>query len=144
VEAHYARQTHFIRFPLLFSTLSREEVLRTFELEYRKKRGELVKGVPVHIMYVRAIATGIRRSVDLKMFVGTGHSSLERAKKASGTIYHEGQRRHCPVYERTRLPIGPDIQGPAIITESTATAFIGYGSYAKLDPLGNIVVRRGK
>jgi N-methylhydantoinase A len=144
VEAHYARQTHFIRFPLLRSNLSREDVLRTFELEYRKKRGELVKGVPVHIMYVRAIATGIRRSVDLKMFVGTGHSSLDKAKKGSATIYHEGQRRHCPVYERTKLPIGPDIQGPAIITESTATAFIGYGSYAKVDALGNIVVRRGK
>ena len=59
-------------------------------------------------------------------------------------IYHEGERRYCPVYERSRLPIGADIQGPAIITEATATAFFGYGSAAKLDPFGNIVVRREK
>ena len=57
VEAHYARQTHFIRLPLLLSTLSKEEVIRIFEREYRKERGELVKGVPIHIMYARAVAT---------------------------------------------------------------------------------------
>ena len=144
VEAHYTRQTHFIRFPLLLSTLSREELIRIFELEYRKERGELVKGVPIHIMYARAIATGIRKSVDLKMFVSSGHSSLEKARKGSAMIYHEGERRHCPVYERSKLPLGADIQGPAIITEATATAFFGYGSAAKLDPFGNIVVRREK
>jgi N-methylhydantoinase A len=144
VEAHYARQTHFIRLPLLLSTLSKEELIRIFELEYRKERGELVRGVPIHIMYARAIATGIRKSLNLKMFVSTGHSSVEKAKKGSTRIYHEGERMHCPVYERSKLPLGTDIPGPAIITELTATTLIGYGSGAKLDPFGNIVIRRGK
>ena len=141
-EAHYARQTHFIRLPLQLSTISREELIRIFESVYRRDRGELVRGVPIHIMYIRAIATGKRKSIDLKMFVSTGHSSLDKAKNGSTRLYHEGEWMRCPVYERSKLPMGTVLKGPAVVAESTATTFMGPSSVAKIDQFGNIVIRR--
>jgi N-methylhydantoinase A len=141
-EAHYARQTHFIRLPLQLSTLSREELMRSFESVYRRDRGELVRGVPVHIMYIRAVATGRRKPIDFKMLARTGHGSVGDAEIGSTTMYHEGERMRCPVYERAKLSIGAVLKGPAVVADSTATTFMGPSSMAEIDQFGNIVISR--
>ena len=143
-EAHYSRQTHFVQLPLQLSTLSREEVTRVFESVYTRDRGELVRGVPIHIMYIRAVATGERPPVDLKMFSGANHGSMKEAQKGTTQIYHEKAWMPCKVYERLRIPKGTTVKGPAIVAESTTTTFIEPGSTGTVDQLGNIVIRRKK
>jgi len=143
-EAHYSRQTHFVQLPLQLSTLSREEVTRVFESVYTRDRGELVRGVPIHIMYIRAVATGTRPPVDLRMFSGANHGSMEEAQKGTTKIYHEKAWMPCKVYERLRIPKGATIKGPAVVAESTTTTFIEPGSTGSVDQFGNIVIRRKK
>ncbi|MDP6179664.1 MAG: hydantoinase/oxoprolinase family protein, partial [Desulfatiglandales bacterium] len=143
-DVHYARQTHFIRMPLHLSRLSKEEVTRGFEFVYNQERGELVRGVPIHIMYARAIATGTRPPLDLKILLSTDQRSMGEAKTGTTKIYYEGKWLHCNVYERLKLPMGEVLKGPTIISESTSTTFIGPGSTAKHDGFGNTVIRRGQ
>jgi N-methylhydantoinase A len=143
-KAHYTRQTHFIRLALPSPTISKRELIRIFEEVHRLQRGELVKDVPIHIMYVSAIATGTRRQLDLKTLAGKVQGSLEEAKKGTTKTYNDGGWIDCPMYDRGRLPIGTILRGPAIVTESTSTTFLEPGWPANIDHFGNIVIREEK
>lgn len=140
-QAHYTRQTHFIRLTLPSPTVSKQELINIFEEVHKSQRGELVKNVPIHIMYVSAIATGTRRQLDLKSLASKVQGSLGEAKKGMTKTYHDGGWVDCQMYERTRLPIGTVLTGPAIVTESTSTTFIEPGWVANIDAFGNIVIK---
>jgi len=141
--AHYARQTHFIHFPLPSSAISKEELTQIFEEEHRKQRGELVRNVPIHIMYVIATARGTRRRLDLKSIAGEIRGSVEESKKRVTKTYSAGEWIDCPIYGRSTLPVATGLRGPAIITDSTATTFVECGCVASIDEFGNIVIGRG-
>jgi N-methylhydantoinase A len=140
-KAHYTRQTHFIQLTLPSPRLSRKELIDIFENAHRTQRGELVKNVPIHIMYVSATATGTRRQLDLKRIASEMKGSLKEAEKGAAKTYYDGGWIDCPMYKRAMLPIGTQLRGPAIVTELTSTTFIEPGWKANVDEFGNIVIR---
>ena len=139
--AHYTRQTHFIRLTLPSPSISKQQLIGIFEEVHSAQRGELVKNVPIHIMYVTAIATGVRRQLDLNKLASSFHGSLEEARRGTTRTYYDGEWIDCPIYHRERLPIGTAFVGPAIVSESTATTFVEPGWIARIDDFGNIVIR---
>jgi N-methylhydantoinase A len=46
------------------------------------------------------------------------------------------------VYERSRLPAGEPIAGPAIVEQADTTTVVPPGWAAVGDPAGNLVIRR--
>ena len=45
-----------------------------------------------------------------------------------------------PVHDRSRLPVGAEIVGPAVIEEMSATTLLHPGQRAITDPAGNLIV----
>ena len=45
-----------------------------------------------------------------------------------------------PIFDRSALPAGPVVQGPAIIEEMSSTTVIRPGDRARVDDIGNIVI----
>ena len=48
-----------------------------------------------------------------------------------------------PVYDRSLLAAGAQLQGPAIVEEPAATAVLHPGDHAEVNAYGALIVRRG-
>ena len=46
------------------------------------------------------------------------------------------------IYERERLPLGARLAGPAIVEQTDTTTVIPPGVTARVDPVGNLRLRR--
>ncbi len=54
----------------------------------------------------------------------------------------EGAPQQVPLYARADLAVGQSIEGPAIVTEETATTIVEAGWRATLDRFGNLILER--
>ena len=97
---------------------------------------------PVELVALRVNATG-----------KVEKPTLPPAPKGKGTptpvaenqVYVGGNSRvSYPVYNRDSLGAGDVIEGPAIITEHTATTVMHQGDSAKIGALGEIVISVSK
>jgi 5-oxoprolinase (ATP-hydrolysing) len=62
----------------------------------------------------------------------------------TGRAYMAGAWRAASVYDRGALSAGAEIDGPAIISEATATTILEPGWRARVDPLGNLILTRSE
>ncbi len=60
----------------------------------------------------------------------------------SVAVYLAAEWRDVPLYDRTALPAGMEISGPALIREDLSTLVLEPGWSARLDALGNLLFRR--
>ena len=58
------------------------------------------------------------------------------------SVYSGGQSRQAPVFDRATLQAGQQVQGPAIIVETTATTVLEPGWRASTTRLGHLVLER--
>jgi N-methylhydantoinase A len=64
--------------------------------------------------------------------------------KSSRAVYFGSAFRDTPVYDRSSLPTGKPVDGPAIIEEFGSTTVIFPGQVVEADPHGILVVRPGQ
>ena len=62
---------------------------------------------------------------------------------AQRLVWFETGWATTPVYRRERLPLEATIDGPALIEQLDTTTVLEPGSRARLDRLGNLVVKVG-
>jgi N-methylhydantoinase A len=72
----------------------------------------------------------------------TATTSLDAALVERRTVWFEGARHDCPVWERERLPEGSVLPGPAIVEEFGATTVIPPGWRGAVDEHGNLRFER--
>jgi N-methylhydantoinase A len=63
------------------------------------------------------------------------------AKKATRRVYFDGAWIETAVYERTVLPPGCRIEGPAVIEEFGSTTVVFPGQFVEVDPHGILILR---
>jgi 5-oxoprolinase (ATP-hydrolysing) len=59
-------------------------------------------------------------------------------------IWFDGSARRVPVYQRSELPIGSHVDGPALLVEQHATTVIEDGWQASVNPFGHLLLARIK
>ncbi|MCL6561863.1 MAG: hydantoinase/oxoprolinase family protein [Firmicutes bacterium] len=68
--------------------------------------------------------------------------SLEAAFLGTHPVFWDGRLRETPLWQRTGLPPGAQIAGPAILVQADATTVVPPGQLAEVDPeLGHLVIR---
>jgi N-methylhydantoinase A len=67
--------------------------------------------------------------------------ALEDAQVAERPAYF-GRFVPTAIYERARLPLGAGLAGPAIVEQTDTTTVIPPGVTARVDPVGNLRLRR--
>jgi len=64
--------------------------------------------------------------------------------KSSRAVYFGTRFQDTPVYDRTLLPSGGRVDGPAVVEEFGSTTVVFPGQYVEVDPHGILVIRPSK
>jgi N-methylhydantoinase A len=100
--------------------------------------GQTKGGVPVEVVNLRCIYTHTMAKPQLVSAQRTG--TVEEALKGKREAYFGDGYSGTPIYDRTGLPVGGSLQGPAIIEQADTTTVIYPGQSCYVDNFNNIVI----
>ena len=85
---------------------------------------------------------GKRPDIDVKLLaVGERAASIENCIVANQAMFANGVWHDAIIYDRLRLPAGAVIKGPALLVQADATIYVDPGLAARVDDLGNVIMR---
>jgi len=113
------------------------QLVGNFYKLYRELFGRTVAGSSVEVITWRLRSSGQKDQV-------TRPHSRHAADAGKGTrsVYfsERGGYVETPVYDHYKLPVGEEIQGPAIVEQRESTAVVGPSGKAHVDSNGNLVI----
>lgn len=149
-------------FPITKQRHQRSLALRykgqSFELEISKTTGNIVAEFHrahqerydyaqpsniVEIVSARVRSTGmVEKLVERKRTA----SRRKRSAKPVRTVnaYLSGKKLKLAVYQRDALPTGAQVHTPCIVTEYSSTTLIPFGTRARVDGYGNLIITLGQ
>ena len=145
-DMHYLGQTHTIGVPLPVTLdagttgLTREIVRDCFESAYQKAFSRLLPGIGVRIVSLRTAAIGRRLPFDLGVMAPEPSASIAQASRGTRQVWFDGAWHETSIYARLELPVGAEINGPAILEQPDATTVVDPGLQARVDAFGNVIV----
>ena len=130
----YEGQTHVIRTSLPAGDLGHDTIAASFRSAYLQHYGrveegfsgleELLAQIPIRLLNLRTAVIGVRTDVQLRDFVRAPETTLADARKGERSVYVDDDFVSCPVYNRTELPWGAVLSGPALIEQSDTTVWL--------------------
>jgi N-methylhydantoinase A len=141
-DMRYRGQEHTLKIRLTdrMMLVGHNELCAAFESEYTKRYGHSSRNVPIDLVNLRVVVTGVADKPVM-------------ADLPEGDAAHEPETRQvnfdgksfvpCAIWQRDRLGVGVRIDGPAIIEESASTTVVGPNDWATVDHLGNIRITVG-
>jgi len=120
---------------------SRKILAVAFESAYREKFALTPPGVAVEFLNVRVSARAPVSGSDvvLQGRKGTGAAAALKGKRPA-YFSEAGGFVETSVYDRYRLGVGDEIEGPAVLEEEGSTLVVGPGATARVAPTGNMVL----
>jgi N-methylhydantoinase A len=91
------------------------------------------------ILMIRAVAKAKAKSIAERQIGETG-LSLEECKLLASRFYYEGDWYDANIYDRSKLNVGLEIPGPAIVGEMDSTTVVLPGYVAVVDAFGNLLI----
>ena len=130
----YEGQTHVIRTLLPDDDTSPERVASRFSASYLRRYGSahdgfsrleaLLDDIPVRLLNLRTTIVGVRKHLSLGSLLTPPPTTLDQAFKGSRDVWIEDAFVPCPTYERSRIPWGSELSGPAVIEQSDTTVWL--------------------
>jgi N-methylhydantoinase A len=115
------------------------EVRERFDLEHEKLTGHSAPGEQVEIVNYRVTAIArVPQASIASPFTGTG--TPEAARVGSRVTLIEGKPAETALYDRTKLPPGATVEGPAILLQDDSTTVIHAGQRGRVVELGQLEV----
>ncbi|HET9014411.1 MAG TPA: hydantoinase/oxoprolinase family protein [Thermomicrobiaceae bacterium] len=144
-DLRYVGQGHEVSVPVPAGPLDPESsaaLVGSFERVYRGLYERVAPGNPIEAVNWRVVASGpvpdlpLARMGDVTAAVGGGELKGRRP------IYLPEERDfvEVPVYDRYALPVGANVDGPAVVEERESTFILGPGGRAVVDRFRNLVV----
>ncbi len=147
LDMHYLGQTHTVAVPLALRAaddrleVTEGAVRAAFEAAYSTAFSQLLPGLPVRIASLRITALGRRPAFDATVFAPDPGLSLPKAAMGSRRVWFDGRWRETSVWSRLDLPVGIEMQGPAVLEQPDGTVLIEPGLILRTDSLGNVMVK---
>jgi N-methylhydantoinase A len=134
----FTGQTHTLQVNVQRAQLSAEGLRAAFTEAYQHAFGRVLEGPVIRVMNLRYARIGRRPKFDLSVLAPVGAGSTQ----ALGVqrVYHQGQWWGAQRYARLELPVGAQVQGPAILEQADTTVWLEPGFVAKVDAMGNLLV----
>ncbi len=123
-----------------FATVDLDRDLRPhFYEQYEALYGHAHRHLPVEIMTCRVRAAGPRPQVALPQAPAGSGRAVPKGRRPV-YIPERGGFTEVPIFDRAELPVGSEIEGPAVVEEIDSTAYVGPDSRAVVDAHRNLVV----
>jgi N-methylhydantoinase A len=143
-EMRHVGQGFEIPVPLPGLTLSEADVpaIRAAFFEtYRDRFERTVEDTPIEALSWRLACSAPGQTIDLAGAVPRVASAGPPAPRAHRRVLFEGAGwQDCPVHDRYALPVGAELDGPALIEERESTCVVGPGSKVRVDRFLNLVI----
>ncbi|ELY47046.1 hydantoinase/oxoprolinase family protein [Natronorubrum bangense] len=145
-ECRYFRQDIQMSIPVTLENLRGEaglaEIKGDFEARHDRQFGFSLDA-PLEIANLRVIGKGTLQGVTIEeqelTTVDPSDAEIDTSDVYFGEAYHE-----TPIYDRTELRPGNELEGPAIVTDDDSTVVIQPDHTATIDRYGNIEITRGE
>jgi N-methylhydantoinase A len=126
------------------SEAGRAALRHAFETAYREKFALTPPGVPVEFINVR-VAVRAPVSGSEVVLEGRRGGGARAALKGTRRAYFPGADgwAETAVYDRHRLGVGDELEGPAVVEEEGSTLVVGPGASARVAESGNLVMTLG-
>ncbi len=114
-------------------------IIANFNREHERQYAHSKLDEPIEFVSLRLASLGATEKPRLKRM---GGGDARRALKGRRPVYVKERGRFigCPIYERTLLPAGVKLRGPAIVEEVDSTIFIGPRQVAEVDRFANVII----
>jgi N-methylhydantoinase A len=125
---------------------SLEEFRSDFHQLHEDEYGHAFPGNPIELVNIRVVAVGsMPRMPDLPV---SRTSSVDEAFLNEANVYFPAggrvQEAATRFYERSRLPVGTRLSGPAILAQADSTAVVPPGASAEVLATGAVLVQVGE
>ena len=150
LDMQFVGQTHMLTVPMNCASMTRKDILCAFEKIYFDRFRIHLPEVRVRIVNVRTIVTGCRPTIDLTGLIdcsGRAHS-LSAAQTGIRKVCFYGPKNvlnwhDVPIYNREKLPLEFQLNGPAILEQMDTTVVIEPQNNVSSDRYGNIFIKVG-
>jgi len=109
----YLGQTHTLQVSVTRGQLHAAGVQAAFESAYQHAFGRVLQGRVIRVMNLRYARIGRRPRFDLSVLAPQDEGSTQPV--GVQPVYHQGRWWEAQRYARLDLPVGAQVQGPAIL-----------------------------
>ena len=134
----FTGQTHTLQVNVQRAQLSAEGLRSAFTEAYQHAFGRVLEGPVIRVMNLRYARIGRRPKFDLSVLAPVGAGSTQPL--GFQRVYHQGQWWDAQRFARLELPVGAQVQGPAILEQADTTVWLEPKFVAKVDAMGNLLV----
>src|SRR2546421_97756 len=129
---------------MLDSDADLDRLNRDFKRLHEEEYGHAFPGNPIELVNIRVVATG--RLPKMPEVPPPSGGSLKDAQLDTADVYFAGedgkQKAHrSQFYERTRLPVGAKIEGPAVLLQVDSTTLVPPGATAEVLKTGDLLIK---
>jgi N-methylhydantoinase A len=142
-ELRYKGQRHSIRVQLAAGDRA-SRIREKFLAAYVRHYGHADPAAAIEFVAIRVMTLGVTARLDLADLHRAARSGTP-APAALRAVYFSGSRTRIPtpVYDRYTMPVGFEVEGPAVIEEFGATTVIGPRDRLQVGRLGELVITIG-
>ena len=140
LEMQYEGQLHTIKVSFDSLPSGKDVIMKMYEQAYARRFRDTLSGMQTRVVNLRCSTIGIRPKIDLMMATSEKAGSLKDSIKGRRPVYFDYAFVDTPIYERSRIPIGETIYGPAIIEQRDTTTVLEPDSKIQVDPYSNLIM----
>jgi len=139
-EIRYRGQEHSVS--VGFSGGSAEQLLSDFHATHQKTFSFASMKATAEVTMLHLQTEVLSEVIDLPKIQGNQENTLDNALKGQRSVFLAKEKGWvaCNVYDRSRLPIGSSIPGPALIEEPTTTTFVLSDQKFARDETGQLIM----
>lgn len=139
VSMRYQGQWRSLQIPVGNCIDSLAEAIERFHSEHERQFSFRQDSQPVEIYQLHLRAVGKTPKPEFAPAQPVADATAQ--PKARREVFFDGQWFDTPVYERSRLPVGIELDGPAVIDQLDSTTIVPPGTRASIDEWKNIRIR---
>ena len=136
IDARYDGQNHEVQVPLDAPDAGFDAFMDGFRAAHRQEYGYDIADRAVEIVNLRLSVSGASGAEP-----ETGYSPQDGDPVLGARqVYFDGGWYETVIYDRARLPVGPFVEGPAIIQEMSSTTIVEPGQRLRVDGSGTMII----
>jgi N-methylhydantoinase A len=144
LDMRYAGQGYELTMPLpdMLGEGALRKLRAEFDEAHRQQFGHTAPNEPVEIVSYRLRGVGRVAPVKLPSFTPQGLNTADAIREHRNMRF-DGKTISCPVYQREKLDVGANFDGPAVVDQLDCTTVVFPGQHASVDAYKNIIITMG-